>query len=296
MKNYKVKAFPFKLLATAVAITSVSTIAGVVTYQVKKGDTLSNILYDHGLTSLYGENGFVKLTAILNGNKIKKNGDFVRVGAIIKLPIQDPVQKSLEVEKKVAIIEPIPKKNEDIIKESRAPSDEFPYSHFVYSPHLSFLKVDSANDVNFGGSNVSALSQNGFGVDLAWHIFYDDRFSFFGFGSLNYLSFYNDPNYTFNKTSSTQLHFGVGANFEYSPELRFTSKLSLRNVTFLDVITPTSINLESISVPEIEMGFEKTLFKKKKLSAKWSAHLAGLLPSSRGSYKSKLGYGAGTGF
>jgi hypothetical protein len=156
--------------------------------------------------------------------------------------------------------------------------------------------MNSSNDHSFGGSTVTILSQKGFGLDLAWHVSYDDRFSFFGFGSYNYFSFSNDPNYSLNHLNLTNLHFGLGGGFFYSPELKFTSIFSLREVSFLDVITPTVVSLETISVPEIGVGFEKTLFAKKDLFGIWGAHLLGLFPSINGSYKSKLGYGIRTKF
>ncbi|MGZ3790263.1 MAG: hypothetical protein ACXVLQ_17150 [Bacteriovorax sp.] len=298
--------FLIHLLVLYVAMASASTLGDTVSYKVKKGDTLSRVLRHHGIRPLYGESGFIKLTIKLNEGKIRKNGNFVRIGEIIQL------QLSKESDKKVATISPtqqetaLEKKAEieiksDIIadeeiKRFRAPSDEFPYSRFVYSPHLAFLRVDSTNDVKFGGSSVTALSKRGVGLDLAWHIFYDDRFSFFGFGSLDYFSFYNDPNYSLNNSSITHLHFGAGGSLNHSPDLKFTSRASLREVSFLDIRSPTTVSLESISVPEIEMGFEKTVFIKKQLKGIWGAHLSGLLPSSRGSYKSKWGHGLGSSF
>lgn len=294
IKNFQVRRFSFRLLATFGALVSLGALASVVDYHIKKGDTLSRVLHDRGLEPLYGKNGFIKLTAKLN--KIKKSGDFVRAGEIIKLPVNDKIESKIATIEIEVADEKNNESKEEIIKKSRTPSDEYPYSRFVYSPHLSFLRVDATNDVNFGGSSASALSEKGAGIDLSWHIFYDDRFSFFGLGSLNYFSFYKDSNYSLNHTNITRLHFGVGGIFEYSPGLKLTSKVSLREVSFLDVITPTTVNLESLSVPEIEVGLEKTVFAKKQLTAIWDAHLLGLLPSSRGNYKSKLGYGAGSSF
>jgi hypothetical protein len=285
---FKAEISTFKLLVTCLALVSVGSFAGVINYKVKPGDTLSSILFDHNLGPLYGKNGLVKSTYKLN--KIKKAGDLIHIGAIIKLPVED----------EVAISTPtppiLPQTVPQLAQESRAPSDEFPYSHFVYSPHISFLKADSTNDIKFGGSTVSTYSKSGFGIDLAWHVFYDDRFSYSGFASLNYFSFYNDPSYTLNKLNSTPLHFGVGGCFEYSPELKFSSSIFLREIIFLDALTPLAINLESIAVPEIKLGIEKTLFTKKRLSGTVNAHINGILPASRGSYTSKMGYGAGAGF
>jgi hypothetical protein len=290
MKQYqRVSKISLQFFSAATVVLSSYVVASTVAYHVKKNETLSSILLNHNLKPLYGKNGFIEQAKKLNIGKIKRHGNFIRAGETINLPIV------AEIENQTIAQEPTPDIKKEIAKESRAPSDEYPYSHFIYSPHISFLKIDSSNDVNFGGSSVTALSKRGFGIDLTWHVFYDDRFSFFGYGSLNYFSFYSDPIYSFNNLSTSHLHVGAGGNFNYSAELKFTSKLSLRQISFLDVLTPSTINLESMTVPEIEMGFEKRLFVKKGLSANWGAHLEGLLPSSRGSYKSKLGYGAGTG-
>lgn len=64
----------------------------------------------------------------------------------------------------------------------------------------------------------------------------------------------------------------------------------------MDVLTPRSIYLESISVPEIEMGFKKTVFNKKSLSGRIGWHVSGLLPGRISSYKSGYGYGVGSIF
>lgn len=267
----------------------------VIDYVVKEGDTLSTVLYAHDAGPLYGKHGLVRLTKKLNPGAIKKSGNFVFVGQIIKLPIIARPQSNAivsEVKPIISAVEP------EKITVERAPSSisESMYAHFVYSPHLSFLKVESSNDINLGGSSVTALSQKGVGADVAWHVFYNDRFSFYGFGSIDYYSLYEDPNYVLNNSSFTRFNFGVGGSYDFSSTLKFNSKLSLRDVTFLDVITPVSVSVESMPVPEVEAGLKTTLFTKDQLMGFWGINLVGLLPSSRGSYKSKLGFGAGTSF
>lgn len=291
-KKDKTRYFSIKLFVVYAALESLdSAHAAVVTYQVKKGDTLSKILKDHGLKPLHGKKGFINLTTKLNENKIKENGNFVLIGEMIVLPVKEVFEESITIKET-----PSDSSSEIETKtrsESRPLGEELPYSHFIYSPHLSFLRIDATNDVNLGGSNVTALSERGFGIDLEWHVFYNERISFFGFGSLEHFSFYKDPNYSFNNSTITRLHYGVGGKLQYLPELKITSSISIREVSFLNIMTPVSINLESIPVAEIVTGFEKTMFTKSQLTGVFGAHVSGVLPGRRGSYKSNLGFGIG---
>lgn len=293
-KNYKLKlAIP--------TLVVISQIAGAVTYTVRKHDTLSEVLHSYGIKNLYGKNGIVKATIKLNKHKIKDNGNFIKIGQIINLPIEEELM-SKATDEAPAISTPIDQKEEVVaevekgpMSKRREPSDEYPYSHFEYAPRLAFLKLDSTNDVFLGGSNVTALSKFGVGIDLGWHVAYDDRFSFFGVGAFEYFSMYDDSKYVTNKSSIARFHAGIGGSYNYDPELKFNSKISMRTVSFVDVKSPTIINLESIPVPEVSVGVEKTVFAKKQLSGKVDLHVLAILPGSRGSYHSNMGAGFGLG-
>jgi LysM repeat protein len=190
------------------------------------------------------------------------------------------------------------KKAEEVLSQNsaRAPSSENPRSGFIYSPHFSFLKIMGTNDSKFGGSSVTALSSRGFGVDVKWNVVFNDVLSFFGFGSIDSYSFYEDPDYAFSNKKVNRINYGIGANYQYSDEWKLTSRFSLREVSFLDIITPAYVNLDSIYTPSLDVSADKTIYNNNQFKALWGIRLSTLLPATRGSYKSKMGYGGGTGF
>lgn len=56
-------------------------------YQVQPGDTLSTILYDNfKLCPVYGKNGYIHQTILLNRNKIFAKGEVIRPGDILLVP------------------------------------------------------------------------------------------------------------------------------------------------------------------------------------------------------------------
>jgi hypothetical protein len=60
-------------------------------YDVQNGDTLGKILFDLNYSPLWGPRGFVKKTIDLNEGKFPDGGDFIVIGASIKLPIKEEV-------------------------------------------------------------------------------------------------------------------------------------------------------------------------------------------------------------
>lgn len=268
-------------------------------YRVKKGDVLIKILKKFQVKPLYGKNGFINLVAHLN--KIKQNGNFLKIGQIIELPIKKDEIINVEIEKKVAqSSQPLESENKaeiylEISKESRTLIDEFPNTQFIFTPKLTFLRVDVFNKTKFNGSSVSALSKTGFSLDISGKINYNEQLSIMGIGSLDYYTFYQDPNFVYNPQTLTRMHFGLGGLYKYSVDMTIKSKFLLREVSFLDIQTLKLVNLETMPLPEIYTGLEKTIFSQKKIEAKLEGHVSGFLPSSRQSYKSKLGYGVGTG-
>jgi hypothetical protein len=297
----------FTIIGTVVlALTAVAS-----SYKIKEGDTLSGVLFQSNLGPLYGKNGFVNKTISLNKSMIKGDGSFIRIGDTIQIPDGEEgfihsITKSVEVAKPITtqtqneVVEQAQINEKKSLPElslpaslHRYPSDEYPYSYFKFSPYFSFLKIDSTNRTNLGGSEVILLSNKGVGVDGSWNIAYDEKRTYFGFASVEYFSLYTDPNYTFNHSSITRFHFGVGASFQCFPDFELTTKASLRNIGFLDVTNPQTINVASIITPELEVGMKKKVAAKKSFEANIGGHISGLLPSSVGSFHSKFGFGAG---
>lgn len=295
----KVKIHILKITLFALVLLSNNTYA--VIYKVKKNDTLSGVLYAHGVRPLYGKNSKIQSIIALNRDKIKDNGNFINVGELIDLPLEVEAQPTF-----VEVIQPVDQnvaeQSKDVVEETtpliktiREPSDEYPNSHFAISPKLPFLKLTSTNNVFLGGTTVTALSKQGYGLDLAWQVDYDNLINFFGDASVEHFRMYQDSKYKTNKSDITRIQVGVGGSYGFTPDLRIKSKLSMRTVSFLDLKSPFLINLESMAIPEISVGIEKVIFTKKQLSGKVDMHLITFLPGTRGEFKSKTGIGGGIG-
>lgn len=56
-------------------------------YQVKKGDTVGEILASLGICPVWGKNNALAKTVAINRDVLKKNGNFVRPGKKIRLPV-----------------------------------------------------------------------------------------------------------------------------------------------------------------------------------------------------------------
>jgi hypothetical protein len=275
------------------AIGTIGSVAFAMTalassYQIKKGDTLSGILFKKKLKPIYGKNGYLKKTIQFNKSIIRKNGSFIRIGDIIQIP-ENHLKETHLLAKKIEVTKPVAAP----VYVQRNPSDEYPFSYFKLSPHFSFLRIDSTNPTGFGGSEVTLLSKKGIGINSSWNIAYDERMTYFGFASFEYFSLYSDPNYVFNHSSITRFHFGVGANLQSTSDLEVTTKATLREVAFLDVVNPQSVNIASITLLELEAGVKKRIAVKKSFEANIGGHFLGLLPGSVGSYHSKFGFGGG---
>ncbi len=302
MKLKKVKIFlskPLTLLTFGSAVVFLSVTASALEYSVKEGDTLSEILSRFNLYPLYGKNGFVKKTIHMNKSKIKKNGSFIRVGTLIELPMKSIAHKKDKAPLLVAEKEPevlLPETASappPALLRNPSDSDEFPFSYFQLTPFVSFLRVDSNNANDFGGSQVTLLSKRGLGLKGSWNIAYDEKRTFFGFAIFEHFSLFTDPDFVFNHSSISRFHFGVGSQWKYSDDLSLTTKASLQEVSFLDVVNPLSVNVASITLPELSAGLKKSIATKKSFEANVGGRVALLLPSSTGSYHSKLGVGAG---
>lgn len=291
---------PAKLM-TIMGATAMVIKAGASTYQIQEGDTLSDIIYQKDLKPIYGKNGYLNKIIKLNRDILKKKGSLLLVGQLIQLP--DDKMENKEVAAKEVVN---PSEVKQVLADQSiaavpqgiavllAPSnDHHPYSYFKLSPYFSSLKVDSTNLSKFGGTNVTLLSKKGVGVGGSWNIAYDEKKTFFGFASMEYYSLIDDPSYTFNKSTQSRMHFGMGALFQTSPELELSTSFAMREISFLDVRTPSNIDVSSVVVPELKLGVSKTILAKEKFSAKVGGHLMGLIPNQTGSYYAKMGYGGG---
>lgn len=266
----------------------ISSEDGEENYKVLKGDVLSMILYYKKLRPIYGERGYVSKTIQLNKEKIHESGKFNNRTCVagecwIKIPYREIV------ERKVANIV-LEKESQDVAT-SEVVVEKYPYTQFNFSPTVSFLKVNSDETSKLGGSEAILLSKDGFAGNIQWKVFYSENLTFHGFAEMDYHVFYADPEHTFNHRDISRLSFGVGGSYKFSNDYSIVFNSKVRQMFFLNVQTRTTVNVELMTTPEVEVGVDKVFLKKNNLNLKWGLSAIGIFPESQSSFKSQVGLG-----
>jgi hypothetical protein len=137
MKSMKMKLFPLLIGALAANAEPES----YQNYQVKKGDTLSQILYQLDLKPLYGRKGTINKTLNLNGNEIKQGGNSIYVDQRILLPIKlEPREIS-----SISTTTPPTKTPEETVREVEKEISSERNLNFNLAARLSFFRIDSTD-------------------------------------------------------------------------------------------------------------------------------------------------------
>jgi hypothetical protein len=255
-------------------------------YQVQKNDYLSNILQSLRLVPIYGKNGYLNEVISLNKKKIKSRGNLIRVGTQLVLPLKaigkevastEEVKETAEIEK---VAEPV------AITQS---SDQ--YSYFKLSPMFSMLSVESTDNVHFGGTTATNSTKDGIGVRGEWRIVMRPDLSLNTFFSMSSFKFYDDSTYALNDTRFVRTSYGVGGQYGINSVSRIDSSLEMNQNYFLDVVTPTNIQIRSMSQVELKTEYYRNLFTIGLVKSDWGVGGLLILPSSHGQYKAQAGYG-----
>jgi hypothetical protein len=155
------KSFNLKLFTLFIgALTANAETKPHQTYQVKKGDTLSQILYQFGLKPLYGRDGTINQALSLNGDKIKGRGNSIFVNQNILLPLEVGTSKY-----ETALIPASQIEGTQV--ETREPSAQTQSEttiKFKLGTKASFLRIDSTDKSSKDSTIIlSSLSPEIFG-------------------------------------------------------------------------------------------------------------------------------------
>jgi hypothetical protein len=293
-------------------------------YQVKKKDYLSSILYSLDIAPIYGKKGYLKKVIALNKKKVKKHGDVILEGTDLLLPlsvaskvlaanIDDKIKVTPSraiaeiVETKIAIepIQIVEKKAEaqtavtqttvEPIKTiiEQTPRDDLfqQKSFFKLSPTLSILGIGAIDSAQYGHSDITDSTKPSVGIYGEWRILITPDAEAYVFSSLNSLSFYGDSSYGLKDTHFLDTSFGVGNDYKLNSLSKLSFNAQVNQNYFLEVINPTNIQIQSLSQVELNAKFKKVLFSIDRVQAEGGLGTLLILPSTRGKYKSELGYG-----
>ena len=265
-------------------------------YVVQKNNYLSNILYSLNLKPIYGKQGYLQEVLKLNPGKIKKKGDLVLEGTEIILPVRTIGKQLASSSVQENIPEPIP----EIIKEEKKvekveapiPGDSFFQQHSYYRLAPRFVKVgiESDDDVHFGGTKVTNTTESGVGVRGDWRIAIEPQTSLYIFSSIDFINFYKDSNFSLTDTDYRRFSFGVGGEYGLSEVSRVESNLKVNQNYFLQVLSPTNVQMHAISQVELDATYIRNIFTIGKVSSELGVGGMAILPS-QDQFKSDLGYG-----
>lgn len=271
-------------------------------YTVRPGETLSDILFAKEIGPIYGKYGNLQKMLALNPKLKNTNGDKLIPGMKIRLvdykaveidynlPVAEnenllPAISARSVASDTAIHDPTPeKKNEEI-------SEFQQYSFFKLSPDFSWVAINSVNDVNLGGTDVSNITSPGFGAKGEWRIVIYPETSLYVFSSLNLIKFYEDSAYSLTSTRFNRTSFGIGGEYGLSESLNIATDFQVNQNYFLEVVNPTNIQIRTLTQMELKTQFSKGLFKIGRVKSDLGLGGMILFPTTRNDYKAKLGYG-----
>ncbi len=257
---------------------------------VKKGETLSDILYQKNIRPLYGKRGAVKKALILNPNIIASQGDKLfpgmRIRLIYRLPANDYVsEKQLEIviEKPVAEIP---------LLSDRAPGDDFNQSfYWELAPSLSWKNISSTDENVFSNSKIDALTDMNYGIDLTYVMHFSEDVDVYSSLSLELVRFMEDKSISLVKKNFLATRFNMGVLYNK----KWTFEIGMNDEFFLTSPGASRVEVKKVALPEIKSGYRNDFYQYRNAKLRYLLSATAVLPKTTPDVNSKLGFGFGAG-
>lgn len=262
-------------------------------YIIKKGETLSDILFEKDIGPIYGPRG--NLQAILKLNpKLRNGGNRLLANTKILLPITP------KRETKIVRVEPkcqeIPLQPKPIYLERKVSSTakmeqiEDSEQHFYYQISLlaSWKNLSSTDENIYRRSTISALSKTNYGADLLYGMQIDQDLKIYSKLFFEHVEFIEDNsvNLSEKKFLSTEVAFGTAINKKWDVSLAMSDQFFLTS--------PSSNNAEvkKVTLPKLDVSYLKKFYQYKE--AKVEGKISGRMfaPRSTPDISASTGYGA----
>jgi hypothetical protein len=167
-------------------------------YQVQRGDTLGKILFEMNYSPLWGAHGFVKKTIDLNEGKLLDGGDFIIVGAFIKLPLKE---ENFVIKKTIASVEEAPVISEIDVK-----------SFLFLSLSGLMIEIESRDISTNALARIESKINHSYGISLNTQ--WDERvWSHIGFGQSS-LDFKQPEQRSINNSKKTFSSMYIGGTYQ----------------------------------------------------------------------------------
>lgn len=280
--------------------------ASAYTYIAKKGDTLSDVLYENDYKPIYGRGGALEQTLKINPNIKYENGNKIFPGTKIVLsgnivPGNFALQTAgtnsvLKLTKTESVVE----KNEPVIIPEAAPvadhvrevSDIFDQVFFwQLSPSVSWKELTAKDSNTNQNSNATALSDMSYGATVVYGMRFNPDMDIYSKLFLEAVNFSSDNSINIVKKNVVTSSLGVG--FFYKKKLQVEAGMG--DELFLTSPNATSVEIKKVSMPHFKSAYKNEFYQFQEASLLYAISGKILLPRSAPGIDPKLSYGAGAG-
>lgn len=234
----------------------------VIYYEVKKGDTLSGIIYRLNLGPIYGKSGLQKLSSKIN--RLPLSGDKIKEGDVLQFPAPESKESIAEEKRSLA--------SEDSANDQ--------YYRLILSPQISRLSFDSDSSDIYQRSRLKTFTKPVPAVNLGYELHWDEKLKFLVFAQFSRVSLYTDDVITYKKKSFSRTNLGMGVGYK-----RARSSTELRAGFFDEVFfrfsSPTLVAMDVVSLPEVELLHFQTIAERKKMNLQLGVSSKIILPADR---------------
>lgn len=277
------------------SMMSLNAFSAELNYVVKKGDSLSSILYEQSSLPIYGKNGSLKETLLLNPEIRKRHGHRIFPGESIRIVSRKnsplALESAVDALKETHELSYPPASSNNSRNTSSV--DEEQYAFLRLSPQISWLKATSSSSNQYQVSEVSVLSKASPGLLGVFGINVSDETRAYLFSYLSKVGFYSDSRYVQSKKSILRQAYGAGGEYNLDPLNRFSLRVGYFDEFYLTMNNTTTIDVEVAQVPEVHWGYRRTLGQYKNVILDSGIFGKFILPYRASSVVGKFGYGLG---
>ncbi len=290
------------VLSTLICI-GVSVKGTAMTYVVKDGDTLSDILYKKVPGNIYGSNNNLDKAKLLNPNLISIHR--VTPGEVLTLPQGIGKYTQFEIASGIA--------QEDNYVESKQVKNEKREKIASKLPMQKVLEKDLHQSIFFGlrlnneslaatekqsGEKEISTSDLSYGAFFRWSHKWSDTLNLFFDASISKFNFDVSNGKTLKEDGLTKAYGGVGIRYNLTPSHSFELGTGLGESFLLNSKTATELEIDKVVIPSISVSGNHTIKKFDSgygLNGFW--RLGTLLPTSQSDFDTEFGnyWSVGTG-
>lgn len=292
---------PLFILSTIAGISTQASSAD--TYIAKKGDTLSDVLYENDYRPIYGAGGALEQTLKINPNIIYEKGNKIFPGTKIILTgkiVPGNYATMTGKTKSAPVVETFVENHDPVVvPESKAEatgarevSDIFNQIFFwKLSPSVSWKELAAKDSNSNQNSNATVLSDMSYGASVVYGMLFSEDLDIYSRLFVESVNFSSDNSINIVKKNVVTSDLGVGVFYKKKLQV----ELGMGQELFLTSPNATSIEIKKVSIPQIKSSYKNEFYQFQEASLLYAVSARALLPKSSPGIDPKLSYGAGAG-